>query len=267
MKKLWQFLERDFRMEVAYKTKLVSDLFYVFFVVVLYHFISRLVGDRSAALLAQYRCDYFSFVMVGVALGNVLQAGLQGYTENVRKFMVEGSLEAMFATPTPHYVLIVYSSLWPFAYAVAKTLLQFAFAHALFGFALPNLNPLSTLIAAALSLVMFGAVGVISASLLIIIKKGDPVNWLAIQLSYIFGGILFPVELLPGWAQAVSYLFPVRHALESTRLAMLAGVDPAGLLPHLGPLLLFTLAAIPLSVYACTYLVNAARRSGALALF
>jgi ABC-2 type transport system permease protein len=225
------------------------------------------VGDRSSGALAKYHCDYFSFVMVGVAMGNVLQAGLQSYTENVRKFMVEGSLEAMFATPTPHYVLIVYSSLWPFAYALLKTLLQLAFAYALFGFALPNIDPLSTLISASLSLVMFAAVGVISASLLIIIKKGDPVNWLAIQLSYIFGGILFPVELLPGWAQYVSALFPVRHALESMRLAMLAGVPPGGLLPHLAPLLVFTLAAVPLSLYACTRLVDAARRSGTLALF
>ncbi|MFL6277988.1 MAG: ABC transporter permease [Blastocatellia bacterium] len=267
MNKLLQFIKRDFQMEIAYKTKFVSDLFYVVFPVVLYYFLAKMIGDKSSTQMAKYSCDYFSFVMVGIATANILQAALQSYTENVRKFMVEGSLEAMFATPTPHYMLIVYSSAWPFIYAILKTLLQFIAAFLLFGFTLRNLNVASTLISVALSLVLFNAIGVISASLLIVIKKGDPVNWLVIQLSYVFGGILFPIDLLPGWAQALSYLFPVRHALESTRYAMLAGYDPVQLLPHLVPLAVFTAALLPVSVFFCTYLVNMARRSGALSLF
>jgi ABC-2 type transport system permease protein len=254
-------------MEVAYKTKLASDLFYVIFPVVLYYFLSKMVGDKQSAQLSKYHCDYFSFVMVGIAIANILQAALQNYTENIRKFMVEGSLEAMFATPTPHYVLIVYSSAWPFVYAVLKTLLQFIAASVLFGFGLQNCNAAGTIISLALSLILFNSIGVISASLLIVIKKGDPINWLVIQLSHIFGGILFPIDLLPGWAKALSYLFPVRHALESTRYAMLAGHGPPQLLPHLAPLIIFTAALLPLSMLVSTYMVNAARRSGVLSLF
>jgi ABC-2 type transport system permease protein len=267
MKKLLQFIERDFQMEIAYKTKFVSDLVYVVFPVVLYYFLAKMIGDKASPQMARYHCDYFSFVMVGIATANILQAALQSYTENVRKFMVEGSLEAMFATATPHYMLIVYSSAWPFVYALLKTLLQFIAAYLLFGFTLPNLNIASTLISVVLSLALFNAIGVISASLLIVIKKGDPVNWLVIQLSHIFGGILFPIDLLPGWAQTISYLFPIRHALESIRYAMLAGDDPMQLLPHLVPLAVFTAGLLPVSIFFCTYLVNVARRSGALALF
>lgn len=267
MRKLLQFIKRDLQMEIAYKTKFVSDLAYIVFPVVLYYFLAKMIGDKATPQMARYGCNYFSFVMVGIATANILQAALQSYTENVRKFMVEGSLESMFATPTPHYVLIVYSSAWPFVYALLKTLLQFIAAYLLFGFTLGNMNLASTLISVALSLVLFNAVGVISASLLIVIKKGDPVNWLVIQLSHIFGGILFPIDLLPGWAQVLSYLFPVRHALESMRYAMLAGDDPVRLLPHLVPLAAFTTVLLPISILFCTYLVNVARRSGALALF
>ncbi len=88
-----------------------------------------------------------------------------------------------------------------------------------------------------------------------------------IQLSHIFGGILFPIELLPKWAQAVSYFFPIRHALESARFAMLSGTSPPELMAYLVPLLAFTLVMLPLSIWSSTYLIGRARRSGALALF
>ncbi len=176
MSKLFQFLKRDFHIEIAYKMKLFSDLFYVAFLVVVYYFIAKLVGNRAAAHLARYDCDYFSFVMVGVTLGNILQAGLQSYTESMRRCMVEGCLEAMFATPTPPYVLIIYSSSWHFVYAFFKAGLQYLVAYLAFGFTLERMNLVSTAIVLSLSLAMFNSIGVISASLLIIVKRGDSIK-------------------------------------------------------------------------------------------
>jgi ABC-2 type transport system permease protein len=254
-------------MEFAYKMKFATDLFYVIFAVVLYHFISIMISGKTNSYLAKYHCDYFSFVMVGIATANVLQAGLQNFSENIRKFMAEGSLEAMFTSPTPHYKLILYSSSWPFAYAILKTALQFLVAWLAFGFTLKRINVWSTLLSTSLSLVLFIAIGVISASALIVLKRGDPVNWLVIQLSHIFGGILFPVQLLPGWAQVIAWLFPVRCALESMRSAMLAGAPISAMKQDLLILSALTLVLSAASVAACTLFVNSSRRSGALALF
>jgi ABC-2 type transport system permease protein len=264
---LLQSLRRDFRMEFAYKMKCATDICYVIFAVLLYHFLSKMISGKANAYLAKYQCDYFSFVMVGIATANVLQAGLQNFSENMRKFMAEGSLEAMFASPTPHYKLILYSSVWPFLYAIFKTALQFLVAWLAFGFALKNINVFSTLLSTVLSLALFLALVVISSSALIILKRGDPVNWLVIQLAHIFGGILFPVQLLPGWAQTIAWLFPIRSALETMRSAMLIGAPVAAMKQDLCILAGFTIVLGALSVITCTLFVNASRRSGAFALF
>lgn len=264
---LWHFVRRDFQIEFAHKMKVATDLFYVVVVVVLYHFLSKLIGGSKNAFLAQYHCDYFSFVMVGIALGNVLQAGLQNFSENMRKFMAEGSLETMFISPTAHYKLIAYSSAWPFCYAILKTALQFLAAWLLFGFTLRRMNFVSAFVSASISLALFMAIGVISASALIILKRGDPINWLVIQLSHIFGGILFPIALLPVWAQPFAWLFPVRYALDSMRAAMLAGASLPLMRNDLIILLLLTVFCGGLSISACTCFVNSCRRSGTLALF
>src|SRR4030095_6227645 len=83
MNKLLQFIKRDFQMEIAYKTKFASDLAYIVFPVVLYYFLARMIGDKAMPQMARYGCNYFSFVMVGIATANILQAALQSYTENV----------------------------------------------------------------------------------------------------------------------------------------------------------------------------------------
>lgn len=266
MKLLCSFVWRDLQMEMAYKMKLLTDIVYVMVAVVLYYYVSRLVGTRPHSQLEQYHCDYFTFVMVGIALANLMQAGLQTFSENVRKFIAEGSLEAMLATPTPHFKLIAYSAAWPFCYAIFKTALQFTFAHVAFGLTLRKANLLSTIVSVALSLALFIAMGIISASALVVFKRGDPVNWLIIQLSHVFGGILFPVGLLPHWAQIVAWAFPVRHALEAVRSATLTGTTIGGMRHELIPLIGFTLALVPVSSYACTAFVNSSKRSGSTSI-
>jgi ABC-2 type transport system permease protein len=181
--------------------------------------------------------------------------------------MAEGSLEAMFATPTPPYALILYSSVWPVLYAAAKTALQFGTAGLVFGFTLTRAHWFSAALSLALSAVMFTALGVISASLLVVVKRGDPVNWLFIQMSHLFGGVLFPIEMLPDWGRVLSYAFPIRYALQSTRGALLTGLSPAALAPELLTLLAFDAVAIPFSWLACTVLIDRAKRSGTLSLF
>ena len=70
MRKLLQFIKRDFQMEIAYKAKFVSDLVYVVFPVVLYYFLAKMVGDKASPQMSRYGCDYFSFVMVGIAMAS-----------------------------------------------------------------------------------------------------------------------------------------------------------------------------------------------------
>jgi ABC-2 type transport system permease protein len=109
---------------------------------------------------------------------------------------------------------------------------------------------------------LFIAIGIISASALIVFKRGDPVNWLVIQLSHVFGGILFPIALLPRWAQELAWLFPIRYALEAVRRAMLTGSTIRGMAHELIPLIAFTVALLPVSVYACGAFVNSSKTTG-----
>lgn len=66
----------------------------------------------------------------------------------------------------------------------------------------------------AASLLSFSGSGILSASYLLLFKRGNPAKWLLIGLWGIAGGMLFPVSILPDWLQVVAKLNPMTHALK-----------------------------------------------------
>jgi ABC-2 type transport system permease protein len=63
----------------------------------------------------------------------------------------------------------------------------------------------------------------VSASYLLLFKRGNPAKWLLIGLWGIAGGMLFPVSILPDWLQVEAKLNPMTPALNALRAALLGG--------------------------------------------
>src|SRR5690349_22145003 len=102
----------------------------------------------------------------------------------------------------------------------------------------------------AAALLAFSGLGILSASYLLIFKRGNPAKWLFLGISSVAGGMLFPVSVLPGWLQPVAHLNPVTYGLEAMRSALLGGAGVAALGRPLGILLLFAVVLLPLSMAA-----------------
>ncbi len=68
----------------------------------------------------------------------------------------------------------------------------------------------------------FSGLGILSASYLLIFKRGNPVNWAILGLSSVVGGMMYPISVLPMWLQYVAWLTPVTYSLEGMRAAIWA---------------------------------------------
>jgi ABC-2 type transport system permease protein len=97
-----------------------------------------------------------------------------------------------------------------------------------------------------------------------VIKKGDPVTWIFTSLSWLLGGVIYPITILPDWLQKFSYLLPITHSLEGMRLALLKGLSTNDLLPHILALTLFSVVLLPISVGLFGYGVKRAKIEGSL---
>lgn len=266
MNKFIAFLRRDWQTETRYRMSFVMQAFGIVFGVVTFFYLGRLVGDSAAPYLARYGGDYFSFVLIGIALDSYLTTGLTSFVGRLREAQSAGTLEAMLMTPTQPALLIVLSALWDFAWTTIQVVFYLVFGMFL-GLSLSCANFPAAFFVLVLAIVPFVALGILAASIILITKRGDPLTWMIGSLFTLFGGVMFPVTLLPLWLQPVANIFPTTIALDAMRLALLQGAAFDVLAPDLVVLLLMALVLVPLSLFGFRAALDIARREGSLTQF
>ncbi len=264
MRLLWAFFLRDLHTELSYRLSFIMSIVGVFFSSLTFYFVSLLIGSDSPAL-ASYGGDYFAFVIIGVAFGGYFGLGLNGFARALREAQTTGTLEAMLMTPASLSRIIVGSATWSYAFTTFRVFVYLLVGTTLLGLSFSGANYLGALVALVLSIVAFASLGIIAASVIMVIKRGDPVTSLFGSVSTLVGGVLYPVEILPPGLQALAALLPITYALRAMRQALLNGAGWAELLPDLLILALFCIVLFPISLWSFRFAVSRARSEGTLA--
>jgi hypothetical protein len=176
---------------MSYKLEFFLRLFFMFFNVLTYYFVAKLIGTAGMKYLAPYGGDYFSFVLIGIAFSGYLNVSLRVFSDSVRSEQMIGTLEAMFVTPTDASAIITLSTLWNFIFASFRILLYLIIG-VLLGMSLTDANVLGALIILVLTIVCFSSIGILSASFIMIFKRGDPINMFFMSTSELIWGRLLP---------------------------------------------------------------------------
>jgi ABC-2 type transport system permease protein len=134
----------------------------------------------------------------------------------------------------------------------------------LFGLSLGQVNVPAALLFFLVSLIAFSSIGIFSATFTVVFKRGDPLLWLFGSLSWLLGGVFYPLEVLPPFLQRIAQLLPITHALEGMRAALLRGAAVVELLPQIEALALFGLVGLPVSLIGFSLGVRRARVTGTL---
>ena len=122
----------------------------------------------------------------------------------------------------------------------------------------------AALLILVLTIITFSSLGIIAASFIMVLKRGDPVTWLFSTLSSLLGGVYYPISVLPPWLQRLSYLLPITYSLRAMRLALLQGYPFTALVPDIAVLVIFSLILLPLSLLTFRYAVHRAKVDGSL---
>ena len=97
-----------------------------------------------------------------------------------------------------------------------------------------------------------------------IMKRGNPVDWLVTGISWLLGGVYYPVSVLPDWLQKISYMLPITHSLEGMRMALLKGSSIGELTNSVMALGIFSIIMLPISVLSFRMAVRQAKIHGSL---
>ena len=258
------FLYKDFLSQASYKLAFVSQMFGIFLSALAWFFLSKLFGGTVSPHLKSYGGDYFSFVLIGVALSSYLQVALNSFASNIRNAQTLGTLEAMLVTQTKLPTLVISSSLYSFLLTSLRVIAYLLIGSLVFGLQIGGANYTAALLFLLLSIICFSSIGIISASFIMVIKRGDPLSWIFVNLSLLIGGVYYPIAVLPDWLEKISYFLPITYSLEGMRMALLQGATLISLIPTIIPLVIFSTLMLPLSLGIFRYAVKRAKIEGSL---
>jgi ABC-2 type transport system permease protein len=262
------FIRRDFYIQTSYKFQLIFDLTAGFFVVLLFYFISALIDpEKSRDLMSRFDTDYFSFVLIGVAAAGFLQTGLAGFARTLRTEMSEGSLEMMLSCPTRPVWIMVLPCLWSFFFEAVKALLVVLFGVFVLGADLGKANLLGCALVLVLTITSYSVFGMLSAAIIMVVKRGDPINLAFSAASSLVAGAYFPLELLPSWLGTIAKILPMTYAYRGLRQTLLGGAGPLEVAPEALLLGGFSVVGLPVALAVARIAVDKAKRDGTVGIF
>jgi ABC-2 type transport system permease protein len=262
--KAYGFIKKDMAIAISYKFQFIFQFSQVFFSVAVIYFIGKMLGDTGkSSQLQAYGADYFSFALVGLAVSSYLKAGLVTITNDIRQTMNQGVLEAMCASPTGYKWLILCTALWPFIFETIRITLYFLIGMIIFGMRFNGANWLCAAVTLILTIPIFLMLGMTSCSILVLVKRGDPINWIFSNASTLLAGTMFPIAVLPNWLRAIALCLPLTHSLEAMRKCLLTGASAQQVFHHLAALLLFIVVLFPITVLVSDICMKRAKRQGA----
>ncbi len=160
-----------------------------------------------------------------MALHDYLATSLDAFSRSIRESQLAGTLEALLSTQTSLPTIILSSSTYPFLWTSLGVVLYLVLGVELFEVQLTSGNWAAAVLILILAVIVFCSLGILSASFIMVFKRGSPIGWLFGGLSWLLGGVLYPVTVLPEWLQQVSRLLPITYAIEGMRAALLQAVS------------------------------------------
>ncbi len=240
------------------------QIFGLFFSVLPFFFLSKLFAGNISPYLEPYGGSYFAFVIIGIAIVGYLQLSLSSFNKNIREAQVTGTLEALLMTQTSIHTIIFASSIYGFFWESIKIFLILSIGIVLFGMSAENANFGVAITILLLTVTSSMGLGIISASFIMVFKKGDPLNMIIGSLSGLLGGIFYPVSVLPEWVQKCACFIPITHSLEGMRQALINGATFKEINQNFIALIAFTVILLPLSLWIFSFAVKRAEIDGTL---
>lgn len=251
--------ERDLRVYVTYRNRLIAEVVSIIFTITIFYYVSRLVRVEQFPTPA----DYFSFVVVGIVILRTLFSAYGTFSGTLRQELVAGTFERMVTSPFGPAAGTVAMVLFPFALALLISAVSIAFAAAVFGVplhwsTLPLAVPVSLL--TVLAFVPFALM--IGAGIILFKQTAGAALFLVVIT--LVSGMIFPVDLLPGWIAWAADVQPftpavelLRHLIVDTPLRESASTS---LLKVAG----FVVVLLPLSLLAINRAIEIGRRRATL---
>lgn len=265
MYKAYLFLKRFIITLVSYKTALTLGILGGFVGLLQFSFMGTFLSDgNSFPALEQYGGNLLAYLIIGTAFTSFVGVSLSSFQGAIRSEQHMGTLEYLLLSNTRLELLLIYSGFMNFIQTMVNVAILLVVVVFIFDIPL-GINFPAALAVMLLTITSLSGIGLMSAGVIIVTKVGDPITWAFTTLTGLLSGVLFPVEYLPDYLQAISALLPTTHALHALRMTLIQGATISAVLTSIVFLLSMSMITLPLGLISIRVGFNHARKVGSLA--
>jgi len=260
---VWGYVQRNYFLTKRYFMWEIVWLVYITANAMAITFIGAGVEDVSGTEVDT--AYLMTFLMVGALIWSYLSVLFDVLSETVSWERWEGTIEYTFMSPASRITHLLGMGFYAVIYGIAQIAIMLVAVSFFFELDLREANYWSALVVLAVCSVSLVGFGIVAAVLpLLSPEKGQQVSYIVSSLLLLVSGVYYPVEVLPGWMQAIATVSPVTYALEGSRAALLEGDSVVELWESIWPLLIMGVVFVPLGLYVFNLGERYAKRTGKL---
>ena len=169
--------------------------------------------------------DYVGFVFIGVVMWNWLNTVLWQVGSTLRTEQRRGTLEPNWVTPASRLAIMSGSGLTSMVSSLMTVTISLIFCKLAWGIDL-TFSPFLGLIFLLSTASIYG-LGLIFASLVLLVKELNSAVNVVRGIFMVFCGITYPISVMPHWMQTVAKALPLTYSIDLIRQVGLAGATYA----------------------------------------
>jgi ABC-2 type transport system permease protein len=209
--------------------------------------------------------DLILYLGIGTLVWSYLHAVFTNISEMISWERWEGTIEYTMMAPISRLTHMLGVSLFSILYGLVRsTILLFVLAM-FFDIDLSNANLTGSLVLMLVGSLSFIGVGIMAAVLpLLFTERGEAMTFIISSVLLLVSGVYYPVDVLPGWMQAIAQFSPATYVLEGMRATILDGEGTSTLGQYLIPMMIIGIISIPMGMFVFNTVEKFAKRTGRL---
>jgi ABC-2 type transport system permease protein len=258
----WGFIQRNYYLTKRYFLWEVVWFFYTTASALSIGFIGVGVDEGGTA---SDGANLTTFLLIGAMLWSYLSMLFDILSETVSWERWEGTIEYTFMSPASRATHLLGTSVYAVIYGLIRAVIMFVVVSLFFDLDVSNANYPAALVILAVCSVSLVGFGMCAAVMpLLSPEKGQQVTMIFGSTLLLISGVYYPVDVLPGWMQALAKISPVTYALDGVRAALLDGAPVTSLWSSIWPLLIMGAICVPLGLWVFRVGERYAKRTGRL---
>ena len=206
----------------SYRLSLVMQVFGLLFTVIPIYFIANALQPTMAGAISAESQEYFSFMLVGSVALMFVTIGISSLQGTIATGISNGYFESLLMTRAPIPALLVGLTSYSLVLASVRASVMIVAGWVL-GAPIAWSQAVPALLIIFLLFAVHWGIGLIGAGLIMAFRTAGPLTTIVTTVSIFFGGVYYPVSVIPSWLKNIADATPLAYGLRALRRVLLLG--------------------------------------------